>query len=378
MLFRLRSAVLVTAPVVAVALAGVTAVPATAATTPTGAATVAPTLPPAPAAAPRGTDAPTLPPTTAAAPSGTVAPVPSPPPTRTVRTPTPTPTPTPIVTVPTPIRLPVPAPTWTPVPTPTPTPTPTPVVPYPTAASLDHTVGRSANTRTLWLTGTNLTNVSSVLIGGAPTDKLTVVSATRIGFAVSTAPEFQPTTASISLVAASDGAVLPTSLSFQWVVQNRVDRQMRYAFSHWNDFASARYGYLPGNDCANFASQTLRARGWKPGSVWYDKGQGDWTGTWVSSTAMSGWLAKRPDLATHLIYRQRDQVRVGDIVQFNWEGVGTWWDHTAVVSKVVVLPNGRHDIRYVAHTNNTRFGGSTEWLAHHVAKLRIQFWRLNR
>jgi hypothetical protein len=216
-----------------------------------------------------------------------------------------------------------------------------------------------------------------VLLDGVPTGRLTLVSPTRLGFLVGTAPDFQADTAVVSLVAASDGAVLPTSLTFAWTVQSRVDRQMRYAFLNWNDSASARYGYLPGNDCANFTSQTLRARGWRTGAAWYDKGQGSWSGTWVSSTAMSHWLARRADLATHLGYRQRDDVRVGDIVQFNWEGVSTWWDHTAVVSKVVVLPNGRHDIYYVAHTNNTRYGGSTEYLAHHRAKLRIQFWRLN-
>jgi hypothetical protein len=238
-------------------------------------------------------------------------------------------------------------------------------------------VGRTANTRTVWLTGTNLTNVSKVLINGVPSDRLTLVSPTRLGFFVGTSPNFQPATATISLVAASDGAVLPTSLAFTWTVQNRVDRQMRYAFLNWNNYASAKYGYLPGNDCANFTSQTLQARGWRTGTAWYNKGQGNWSATWVSSTAMSNWLAKRPDLATRLLYRQRDDVRVGDVVQFNYEGVGTWWDHTGIVSKVVVLPNGRHDVYYVAHTNNTRYGGSTEYLAHHRTKLRIQFWRLN-
>jgi hypothetical protein len=229
----------------------------------------------------------------------------------------------------------------------------------------------------VWITGTNLDNVSDVLIGGVSTTQLTPVSPTRLGVAIGTSPDFQAATAAITLVAASDGAQVPTGLAFTWTVQNRVDRQMRYAFTNWNNYASARYGYLPDNDCANFTSQTLQARGWRTGRVWFDNGQGDWTATWVSSTAMSRWLGKRPDLATHLLYRQRDAVRVGDIVQFNYEGVGTWWDHTGVVSKVVVLPNGRHDIYYVAHTNNTRYGGSTEYLAHHRTKLRIQFWRLN-
>jgi hypothetical protein len=248
----------------------------------------------------------------------------------------------------------------------------------PAATALDHTAGRTANTRTVWLTGTHLDAVSGVLVGGVASTRLTPVSPTRLGVLIGTSPEFQPATAAISLVSATDGAVLPTDLAFTWVVENRVDRQMRYAFQHWNDYASARYGYLPDNDCANFTSQTLRARGWRTSAAWFNDGQGDWAANWVSSTAMSTWLKKRPDLATRLLYRQRDDVRVGDVVQFNYEGVSTWWDHTAVVSRVVVLPNGRHDIYYVAHTNNTRYGGSTEYLAHHRTKLRIQFFRLNK
>ena len=154
---------------------------------------------------------------------------------------------------------------------------------------------------------------------------------------------------------------------------------MAYAFQNWNRTSSARFGYIPDNDCANFTSQTLLARGWQPSDEWFNDGQGDWSSTWVSSTAMSTWLKQRPDLATRLPYRQRDKVVVGDIVQFHW-GWGkayTGWDHTAVVSKVVVLPNGRHDIYYVAHTNNSRYGGSTQYFAEHFSKrLRIQFFHL--
>jgi hypothetical protein len=49
------------------------------------------------------------------------------------------------------------------------------------------------------------------------------------------------------------------------------------------------------------------------------------------------------------------------------------------VSRVVVLPNGRHDVYYVAHTNNSQYGGSTQYFVQHYSKyLLIQFWHLNK
>ena len=127
-------------------------------------------------------------------------------------------------------------------------------------------------------------------------------------------------------------------------------------------------------------------RGWKRSAQWFDYGPGDWSGTWVSSTALSSWLMKRPDLATHLTYSQRNAVSVGDIVQFRWPGHPksySSWDHTAIVSKVVVLPNGSHDVYYVAHTLNRQYGGGTTGLAAWYAgqkitgsTLRIQFFHL--
>ena len=101
---------------------------------------------------------------------------------------------------------------------------------------------------------------------------------------------------------------------------------------------------------------------------------------------MSNWLKKRTDLATKLTYAQRDQATVGDVVQFRWPGHSkkyTSWDHTGIVSKVVVLPNGRHDIYYVAHTLNRQYGGGTTGLASYYTKqkikgstLKVQFFHL--
>jgi Putative amidase domain len=237
--------------------------------------------------------------------------------------------------------------------------------------------------------GSGFTNLAKVLVDKAVATNLTVVSDTVARFRIGTAATFQPGVARIALVSASDGSTVATPLTFTYSVGNRTDRQMQYAFTNWGLTSSRRFGYIPFNDCANFASQTLLARGWKPSSTWFNQGSSTGTATgrpvasatWVSSTALSNWLATRKDLATRLGYAQRDLAVVGDVVQFNWDSKanpGNVWLHTAVVSKVVVLPNGRHDVYYVAHTNNSQYGGSTDWFAAHMTKnLRIQFWHLN-
>jgi hypothetical protein len=229
------------------------------------------------------------------------------------------------------------------------------------------------------LTGSHFENLAGVSVGSAPATGLTVLDASHVRFVVPAAADYQAGAKAITLRADSDWVARASKVAYTYVVKTKVEKQMAYAFKNWNKTSSSRFGYISANDCANFTSQTLLARGWKPSAQWFNSGQDDWSSTWVSSTAMSDWLQYRTDLATHLLYRQRDQVVVGDVVQFHW-GYGkkyTGWDHTAVVSKVVVLPNGRHDIYYVAHTNNSQYGGSTQYFATHYPKaLRIQFWHL--
>ncbi len=285
--------------------------------------------------------------------------------------------------------VPTGAPTASPTPTPTPTPTstPTPAV-EPSATALDHTTGHSATHRWVHLQGSGFTALAQVLVAGVPAADLRVLDDSTASFLLDIAPDYQPGTVAISLVSV-DGTVVPTAVTFRYVATSGVDKQMAYAFSHWNLYSSARFGYIPGNDCVDFTSQTLLARGWKQSAQWFDKGADPRSkrpmasATWVSSTAMSNWLHKRTDLATHLGYNQtdRDQVVVGDIVQFDWDskkypGV---WQHTAVVSKVVTMANGHHDLYYTAHTNNRQYGGSTQWLAQNwPTPLRIQFWHLKK
>lgn len=277
--------------------------------------------------------------------------------------PTPAPAPTssasaPAVPAPPPTPVPIPTPPAT-TPAPTPTPPPAPVLATPVALSMNKLVGNSASVRTVTVHGTNLQNVTEVLIGDQVALNLTPVGPDTMRFQVGTAPTFQPGTAAITLVSA-DWALVPTPLTFQWVVHTKRDREMRYAGLHWNVTANVRFGFLKGIDCANFVSQLLLARGWKQSSAWWNdyRTTKAYSATWVSSTAMSNWLRSRTDLASRLTWSTRDQVVVGDIVQFNWDGKGRGWEHTAVVSKVIVLPTGVHDIYYTAHTSARLFGGS--------------------
>lgn len=322
----------------------------------------------------------------AAAPAGAVTPSPSPTASASASaSATPSPTATATATA-RPTASATPTASTTPPVVVTPTPTPTPVVPLPVLTTTNKHSGHTSVSRTATVTGTHLLNLASVQIGGTAAPDLVVLSDTRARFTIPNAVDYQARIDHVTVTAKSDRTVRDTGLTFQYKVVGKVDRQMAYAFQHWSSTSSAAFGFLSGSDCANFASQTLLARGWTRSAQWFNYGAGDWSGSWVSSTALSSWLKKRTDLATHLTYSQRDAVVVGDVVQFRWPGHSktySSWDHTAIVSKVVVLPNGKKDIYYVAHTLPRQYGGGTTGLAAWYAAqkikgstLRIQFFHL--
>ncbi|GAA2029935.1 hypothetical protein GCM10009819_12050 [Agromyces tropicus] len=113
-----------------------------------------------------------------------------------------------------------------------------------------------------------------------------------------------------------------------------IQAQVAYVLAHWSNYNTAEYGVLSGVDCANFASQSLIARGWSMDGAWYyDRGTGQMSSAWSSSTALRDYLRTRTDRATELSDDQREQVKVGDIAQFDWDRSGDR-DHTAVVTRV--------------------------------------------
>lgn len=125
----------------------------------------------------------------------------------------------------------------------------------------------------------------------------------------------------------------PRTLTLTYTSDPAIDAQVNYVLTYWSSYNSAQYPVLTGYDCANFASQSLIARGWAMDAGWYLGGPGGMSPSWASSTALRDYLNTRTDRATPLDDSQRALVKVGDIAQFDWDGSGDR-DHTAVVTRV--------------------------------------------
>ncbi|GLI26715.1 hypothetical protein ARHIZOSPH14_09570 [Agromyces rhizosphaerae] len=141
-----------------------------------------------------------------------------------------------------------------------------------------------------------------------------------------------------------------------------VTAQLEYAHAHWRERDSERFGYIPNNDCVNFTSQTLFARGWEQDSAWWhDPGGNAYTSSspWISSTNLMWYLEARPEKATALTDDQRHLVQPGDVVQFDWDNSGDR-DHTGVVTAVEPRDDGTVLIEYAGHTDHT-WDRSVDW-----------------
>ncbi|WP_177232053.1 amidase domain-containing protein [Agromyces sp. CF514] len=156
--------------------------------------------------------------------------------------------------------------------------------------------------------------------------------------------------------AQADASAAPDSgLQLDWAsLDPAVSEQMQYVQDNWDSTWSDEYGFIDENDCMDFASQSLIARGWvEDEDWWYAVGDAySSSAAWRSSTAFMEYLESRPDLATMLTDDQRDQVKVGDIVQFDWDDSGDR-DHTGIVTAVVTNDDGSIDVLYAGHTDAT-------------------------
>ncbi len=141
-----------------------------------------------------------------------------------------------------------------------------------------------------------------------------------------------------------------------------VAAQLSYAFEHWDDTESDTFGYLDDNDCVNFTSQSLLARGWAEDDDWWYDESGDAYGhadAWISSTAMRDYFEEHPERATALTDDERSSVKVGDVVQFDWDDSGDR-DHTGIVTSVETELDGSITILYAGHTDPT-WDRSVDW-----------------
>ncbi|WP_127792351.1 amidase domain-containing protein [Agromyces sp. LHK192] len=134
-----------------------------------------------------------------------------------------------------------------------------------------------------------------------------------------------------------------------------VAAQMSYVLANWQSTEHDVFGYMTETDCVNFASQSLLERGWTTDDEWWYAEGGDpyaHSTAWISSTAFMEWLGEHPERATALTDDQRDLVKVGDIVQFDWDDSGDR-DHTGIVTAVETRDDGTISIEYAGHTDAT-------------------------
>ncbi|MEJ3405350.1 amidase domain-containing protein [Rathayibacter sp. YIM 133350] len=171
----------------------------------------------------------------------------------------------------------------------------------------------------------------------------------------------------------SAGAPEPAALSNSPATP-AVKAQLDYVLTYWKHY-NPDYGVLDDNDCVNFTSQSLIARGWSEDDDWYSADDiADASSAWRSSTAMRNWLKTRPDLATALTDEQRDQVKVGDIVQFDWDRSGDR-DHTGVVTRVKHTASGTK-IYFAGHTDDSEYRDVDKAIHEDHPGAAVYYWSL--
>jgi len=224
---------------------------------------------------------------------------------------------------------------------------------------------------TITLTGEGLGEVSSVVFGGVATTSITAVADNQLQVVAPAALDYAVGPVSVT-AASEEGEVIASAADYDYQVVTPVDAQMQYAFVHWQDYNDEVWGTFPDNDCGNFVNQTLIARGWVQTDEWYSEWNttGDFSDSWARGPAMDAYFASQTDRATRLSLEQRDQVKVGDVVMFDWDPASeNGVDHTMLVSKVdpatgaISMAGHTIDAQYrdLDHAITVENQGATAW-----------------
>ena len=123
----------------------------------------------------------------------------------------------------------------------------------------------------------------------------------------------------------------PIRAELKWVAENAWARS--YTWGH---------PYIFNEDCANFASHALEVRGLGPQVLN------------ISSTSLRNHLVGRGFRETADSQAARRNVKLGDVIQFDWRNNGRYSgdrDHTGIVTRIDRNANGTITIRYTAHTD---------------------------
>ena len=234
------------------------------------------------------------------------------------------------------------SPSASPSPSPSAPPSGAPAVAVPRLDSVSRNVGEVAASRLLVFRGSGLDSVTALRLGAQTLTALHHIGTRRLTARLGPSPRFRTATATFFMVIGHDS--IRTALRFRFVATAARSREMAWASANLvRKTYSWGHAYLPGEDCANFASHALRVRG-LPRAV-----------LTISSTALRTELVTglhRTELRDSQAARRR--VRIGDLIQFDWHPhvvAPHDRDHTAIVSALSVDRQGRTVIRYIAHTD---------------------------
>ena len=206
--------------------------------------------------------------------------------------------------------------------------------------------------------GTGLADATAVTFNGTAGTEFAVESDSRITVIAPRTADYQPAAADIQVLVGEESVPAAAAASVNYTVQSPVDRQLSYALTHWNNYNLAAYGDMNpiGGDCVNFVSQTLIERGWEMTDDWHNTAGGaEWTSAWIHVPTFDRWLTANAGRLgiTPLTIKQRDQVKVGDIVMFDWN-LNDSLDHTQIVSAIEVV-DGEQRILMAGHNLDHNF-----------------------
>lgn len=239
------------------------------------------------------------------------------------------------------------------------------------ADSISATEGSLVGGETIEITGLGLTDATAVEVDGVDASILGQTNET-LEFTMPHSLDYvSGETVPVTLLVGDDEVA---EFDYTYLSLTPVDRQLEYAFAYWQDYNTAFYGNFNewGGDCINFVSQTLVARGWVPTDEWFNDAQEDWAAAFVHVPSFDEWLSSHPEYgAVRLGLDQIDDVKIGDVVLFDWEGDGSL-DHAQIVSGV---DDG--DVLMVGHNVDSTYRSITAALesqGHEAAQ--VYFWSI--
>lgn len=160
-----------------------------------------------------------------------------------------------------------------------------------------------------------------------------------------------------TLIASKQIIVSTPKPSRQLAGNASINRQLSYIDARWRTRENPQYAYVPKNDCANFVSQTLVARGLKQNKIWHEYKKKA-TLPFVRATYLKAYLLSLPGFE-ELSDDQRDQVKLGDLAMFDWDNSGDT-DHVGIVNRIQTMPDGSTRLFIAQHTLH-RYYRSVDW-----------------